>query len=79
MESNINKLLIYKPFKYNRICNYLDENVSNDNIQTKEKPIKNDKCSEKDKFQKYNADTNTSSNNEKLKEQNIINFNIFSS
>ena len=75
MESNINKLLIYKPFKYNRICNYLDENVSNDNIQTKEKPIKNDKCSEKDKFQKYSADINTSSNNEKLKEQNITNFN----
>ena len=74
MQSNINILPIYKPFKYNHICNYLDENVSNDNIQTKEKPIKNDKCSEKDKFQKYNADTNTSSNNEKLKEQNIINF-----
>jgi hypothetical protein len=74
MESNIIKLDINSSFKYNIICNYSDENVSNDNIQRKENFINNGKIPEKDKFQKYSVDTNVTSNNEKMKEQNIINF-----
>ena len=43
MESNIIKIPIYKSIKYHRIYNFIDENISNENIIKKEEDIKNAK------------------------------------
>ena len=73
MESNIIKIPIYKSIKYLRIYNFIDENISNENIIKKENDIKNAKKSEKNKFQICN-DNKYISINEMLKEKNITNF-----
>ena len=56
MESNIIKLPLYKSYKYYKIYNINDENISNENIINKEKDIKNEESSEKIKIHKCNDD-----------------------
>ena len=73
MESNIIKIPIYKSLKYHKIYNFIDENISNENIIKKENDIKNAKKSEKNKFQICN-DNKYITINEMLKEKNITNF-----
>jgi len=73
MESNIIKIPINKSFKYHKIYNFIDENISNENIIKKENDIKNAKKSEKNKFQICN-DNKYITINEMLKEKNITNF-----
>ena len=74
MESNIIKLPIYKSYKYYKINNIIDENISNENIIKKEEDIKNAENSEKVKILKCNDDISVSCD-EMSKEQNIFNEN----
>lgn len=74
MESNIIKLPLYQSYKYYKIYNISDENISNENIIKKERDIKSVENFEKVKIHNFNDDI-TISCNEMSREKNIFNEN----